>query len=256
MKTKFLSMVLLVCFGLSYAQDKVKYTDEELKMLKTYYFNEGFNKPATQKVSTVIMKDGTKHRGYCKTIITKKGQIAQMVFKDSITDKKETYDADQIKEAFLYASGFEKYNKVTEKFSNYGMGKRNSLKKITSNDQIYFVNQTVSLKNKRDDKEFLMQLINPDFSDYIDVYHDPFAKETQGVKFGAAPRIGGGIIKSYYVKKGDKVLWLHKADFEENYDFLFGDSPEFMAKYPYKSVDWDWFSGLVVAYTKMRIDAM
>lgn len=244
--------VLFVPFAFS----QEKYTDEEIDLLKTYYFNEGFNKPATGKVSTVIMKDGTKHKGYCKTIITKKGQIAQMVFKDSISGKKETYDATQIAEAYLFASGYEKFNKVTEKFSNYGMGKRNSVKRITSNDQIYFVNQTVSLKNKKDDKEFLMQLINPDFSDYIEVYHDPFAKETQGVKFGGAPRIGGGIIKSYYAKKGDKVIWLHKSDFEENYNFLFGDSPEFMAKYPYKSIDWDWFSGLVVAYTKMRIDSL
>ncbi|HLV23562.1 MAG TPA: hypothetical protein VKY36_02135 [Moheibacter sp.] len=253
MKSKLLLLSALLTLNFSFAQ-KVKYEKEELKMLKTYYFNEGFNKPATQKVSTVIMKDGTEHKGYCKSIVTKKGQIAQMVFKDSITDKKTTYDASQIKEAYLYASGFEKWGKVTEKMSNYGMGRRNSVKKLTSNDQIYFVNQTVSLKNKKDEKEFLMQLINPDFSDFIEVYHDPFAKETQGVSFGGAPAIGGGIIKSYYLKKGDKVIWLHKSDFEENYEFLFGDNADFMKKYPYDSVDWDWFSALVLEYTTMKLD--
>jgi hypothetical protein len=27
-------------------------------------------------------------------------------------------------------------------------------------------------------------------------------------------------------------MWLHKDDFEDNYDFLFGDNAEFMKKYP------------------------
>lgn len=251
MKTKLVLLLFVSLYGLSFAQEKVKYSDDDLKLLKTYFFNEGFNKPATQKVSTVIMKDGSEHKGYCKSILTKKGQIHQIVFKDSITDKKNTYDATQIKEAYLFASGFEKWGKVSQKFSNYGMGKRNSLKRITSNDEIYFVNQTVSLKNKKDDKEFLMQLINPEFSDIIEVYHDPFAKETQGFSIGGSPSFGGGIIKSYYIKKGDKVMWLHKSDFEENYDFLFGDNAEFMKKYPYKSIDWDWFSALVLEYTRI-----
>jgi hypothetical protein len=33
------------------------------------------------------------------------------------------------------------------------------------------------LKNKKDDKEFLMQVINPEFDDIISVYHDPRAKK-------------------------------------------------------------------------------
>ncbi|SRX72339.1 hypothetical protein [Aequorivita antarctica] len=253
MKLKFLSIVLMMTFGFTYAQDKVKYSDEERDMLKTYFFSEGFNQPATSKVSTVILKDGSEHKGYCKGVVTKKGQIAQIVFKDSITDKKDTYDATQIKEAYLFASGWEKFGKVSQKFSNYGMGRRNSVNKLTSNDQIYFVNQKVSLKNKKDEQEFLMQLINPEFSQIISVYHDPFAKESKGFSIGGAPAIGGGVVKSYYVQKGDKVLWLPKSDFEENYEFLFGDNAEFMKKYPYKSINWDWFSALVLDYTNMSL---
>lgn len=220
-------------------------------MLKPYYFNEGFNQPATKKVSTVILKDGTEHRGYCKGVITKKGQIYEIVFKDSISDAKNTYKAEQIAEAYLYASGFEKFGKVSQKFGNYGMGRRNSTKKLTSNDQIYFVNQKVSLKNKKDEQEFLMQLINPDFSEKIAVYHDPFAKESQGFKMGPGPTIGSGVTKSYYIQKGYKVMWFPKSDFEENYEFLFGDNAKFMAKYTYKSIKWDWLSALVLEYTRM-----
>ena len=253
MKLKFLSIVLMIVFGSAFAQDKIKYSDEERDMLKAYYFSEGFDQPATKKVSTVIMKDGSEHKGYCKGVVTKKGQIAQIVFKDSITDNKDTYDATQIAEAYLYASGWEKFGKVSKKFSNFGMGGRNSVNKITSNDQIYFVNQKVSLKNKKDEKEFLMQLINPDFSNIISVYHDPFAKESKGFKMGPGPTIGGGVVKSYYIQKGNKVFWLPKNDFEENYDFLFGDNTEFMEKYPYKSINWDWLSALVLEYTSMSL---
>lgn len=254
MKLKFLSLALLLICSFGFAQDKVKYNKEELAMLKAYYFNEGFNKPATKKVSTLIMKDGSEHRGYCKGVITKKGQIREIIFKDSVTDEKKTYEASQIAEAYLYASGFEKFGKVSQKFGNFGMGRRNSAKKLTSNDQIYFVNQKVSLKNKKDEKEFLMQLVNPDFSQIISVYHDPFAKESKGFSVGGSPSFGGGVVKSYYVQKGDKVFWLPKSDFEENYELLFGDNPEYMAKYPYKSVNWDWLSALVYEYTRMTLE--
>lgn len=251
MKLHLLLFISLFACSISTAQDKVKYTDEERDLLKTYFFAEGFNQPATKKVSTLILKDGSEHRGYCKGVMTKKGQIYEIVFKDSITDKKQTYKAEQIAEAYLFASGFEKFGKVSQKFNNYGMGRRNSVKKLTSNDEILFVNQKVSLKNRKDEKEFLMQLINPDFSSIISVYHDPFAKESKGFSIGGAPAIGGGVIKSYYVQKGDKIIWLPKGDFEENYEFLFGDNPAFMAKYPYKSVNWDWLSALILEYTRM-----
>jgi hypothetical protein len=47
------------------------------------------------------------------------------------------------------------------------------------------------------------------------------------------------------------VIWLHKDDFEDNYDFLFGDNQEFTKKYPKNSVEWDYFSFLVSEYTAM-----
>lgn len=64
-------------------------------------------------------------------------------------------------------------------------------------------------------------------------------------------QLSGGLLKSFYVNKVDKVLWLHKDDFEDNYDFLFGDNAEFMKKYQKKSVECDSFSSLVNEYTEM-----
>ncbi len=254
MKLKLLTLLFLSVCGIASAQKKVKYNDKERDMLKTYFFNEGFNSPATKKVSTLIMKDGTVHKGYCNSVRTKKGQINEITFKDSISGNKQTYEATKIAEAYLFASGMEKFGKVSEKFSNYGMGKRNSVKKLTSSDEVYFENKTVALKNKKSEREFLMQLINPDFSSIIAVYHDPFASESGGFSVGGSPTFGGGVVKSYYVEKDGKIFWLPKKDFKERYEQLFGDNAQFMAKYPYNSINWDWLSALILEYTRMSVE--
>lgn len=256
MKKSTLTLLLTLVVSVSFAQDKVKYSAEERKALGEYLFNPGFDKPATQKVSTLKLKDGTVIKGYCKSIDTKKGQIYELKFTDSVTDEKKEYQADLVAEAILFQANFEKL----KKFNSFASGNAftmmkniSSKKKVVNNDATYFINQKVSLKNKKDEREFLMQLINPEFDDFISVYHDPFAAETKGVSFGGFANMGGGVIKSYYVKKGDKVIWLEKSDFDKEYDFLFGDNAEFMKKYPLKSVQWDWFSALVMEYTKMQL---
>jgi hypothetical protein len=45
-----------------------------------------------------------------------------------------------------------------------------------------------------------MQVINPEFDDIISVYHDPRAKKP-GFSVMGSPQLGGGVIKSYYVKR-------------------------------------------------------
>lgn len=248
MKFKSLLLALFLVSTSSFAQ-KVKYSKEEIKKMEQYLFNEGFNMPSPKKTSTVILKDGTSHKGFCGKIDTKKGQIFEVSLKDSITKKPTVFVADNITEMYLYPNEAEKFMKVAKYMDNIRNYQTKKLKNTTTNGRIHFVNQTVSLKNKKDDKEFLMQVINPEFDDIISVYHDPRAKETAGFSVMGSPQLGGGVIKSYYVKKGDKVMWLHKDDFEENYDFLFGDNPEFMKKYPKNSVEWDYFSFLVYEYT-------
>ncbi len=251
MKLKTLLLALFLVSTASFAQ-KVKYSKEEIKKMEQYLFNEGFNAPSPKKTSTVILKDGTTVKGFCSKIDTKKGQIFEVSIKDSITKKPTLLLADNISEMYLFPNEAEKFMKVAKYMGNIRNYQTKKLKNTTTNGRIHFVNQTVSLKNKKDDKEFLMQVINPEFDDIISVYHDPRAKETTGFSVMGSPSLGGGVIKSYYVKKGDKVMWLHKDDFEDNYDFLFGDNAEFMKKYPKNSVEWDYFSFLVYEYTVMN----
>ncbi|MDN5396395.1 MAG: hypothetical protein L0G05_07705, partial [Chryseobacterium sp.] len=75
--------------------------------------------------------------------------------------------------------------------------------------------------------------------------------ETGVISMMGYPQLGGGVIKSYYVKKGAKVMWLHKDDFDDHYDFLFVDNAEFMKKYPKNAVEWDYLSFLINEYTAM-----
>lgn len=250
MKIKTLFLALFLVSTASFAQ-KVKYSKEEVKKMEQYLFNEGFNSPSPKKTSTVVLKDGTTVKGFCGKIDTKKGQIFEVTLKDSVTKKATVLVADNISEMYVFPNGAEKFMKVAKYMGNIRNYQTKKLKNTTTNDRIHFVNQTVSLKNKKDDKEFLMQVINPEFDDIISVYYDPRAKETTGFSVMGSPQLGGGVIKSYYVKKGDKVMWLHKDDFEDNYDFLFGDNAEFMKKYPKNSVEWDYFSFLVYQYTEM-----
>ncbi|MFP3835416.1 hypothetical protein [Chryseobacterium sp. SIMBA_028] len=250
MRLKTLLLALCVAGTTTFAQ-KVKYTKEDIKKMEMYLFNEGFNTPSPKKTSTITLKDGTSHKGFCNSIETKKGQIYEVAIKDSITKKTAKFSADQISEMYVYPSNGEKIMKMSKYMGNIRNYSTKKLTKSTNNDRIYFVNQIVSLKNKKDEKEFLMQVINPDFDDIISVYHDPRAKETGGISVMGSPQLGGGVIKSYYVKKGDKIMWLHKDDFEDSYDFLFGDNSEFVKKYPKNSIEWDYFSFLISEYTVM-----
>jgi hypothetical protein len=251
MKFKALLLVLSLTSAFSFAQEKVKYTKDQIKKMEQYLFNEGFPGPSTKKISTIISKDGTVNKGYCDNIETKKGQIYEISIKDSATKKQMVFNAENVSEMYIYPTKLAKILKVGKHMTNVRSLNTKKLSKNTADGQIQFANQTVSLKNKKDDKEFLMQLINPEFSEVIAVYHDPRAKETSGMTVGFGMQLGGGLAKSFYVKKGEKVLWLHKDDFEDNYDFLFGDNAEFMKKYPKKSVEWGFFSFLVNEYTEM-----
>lgn len=251
---KITIIALLMVSSLSIAQ-KTKADKEKKAAMNKYYFEEVFTTVSAKKTSIVTLKNGETYRGFCKDVDTKKGQIYEIELKDSITGKKNTYKADDIKEMYLYPSNFEKFGKMDKFFSNTKNWKDKSMKKITNKGYIHFKNELVSLKNKKDNKEYLMQLINPEFNTIFDVYGDPNAKETGGVSVGigglASPQFGGGMAKSYYVKKGDKIFWLHKSDFKESYNELFGDNATFIDQYPYEKIDWDNFSFLILEYTRI-----
>jgi len=258
---KITLIVLLFAASCVMAQEETAKSEkvvakEKKAAMNKYYFEEVFITGSSKKTSIVTLKNGETHRGYCKDVDKKKGQIYEIELKDSITGVKNTFKSEEIAEMYLYPTKFEKFGKMDKYFSNTKNWGNKDVKKVTNKGYIHFKNQNVSLKNKKEDKEYLMQLINPEFNSIFEVYGDPNAKETGGGSFGIgglpiSPQIGGGMAKSYYVKKGDKIFWLHKSDFKENYNELFGDNATFISQYPYEKIDWDNFSFLVLEYTRI-----
>lgn len=239
------------------AQQKVKFTKEQLKIMDDELFDEMFMGVSSKKNSTLILKDGTEIEGPVSGIERRKGQIESIKIKDS-SGKKTEYSAEEIEEMYLPISASAKATKNSRYFENSKNWGRRSFSKIVSPTQVYVKNVSASLKNKKEEQQFLMQLINPNFSSIIEVYADPTASETTSIGFGPSsqfggpsPKIGGGVTKSYYVKKGDEVIWLKKGEFKDNYEFLFGDNQEFIQKFPYNSIKWEHLSYLIAEYTKM-----
>lgn len=253
-KIAILALLLTASVSFSQKTQKIKYEKTKIKEMETYLFEEVFLSVNNKKTSTIVLKDGRTVKGYFKDIDRKKGQISDIEVKDSATGKVETFDAAQISELYLAPSGFEKAGKAFKNATNIRNLATKDMKKATNKETVFYKNQMVSLKNKKEQKEYLMQLINPTFSKIIQVYGDPNAKETAGVAFGGMA-MGGGVIKSYYVKKGDKIVWLHQDDFKDSYNELFGDNSEFMKQYPLNSVEWGYLSYLIYEYTVMTEDA-
>ena len=235
--------ILLSCYVFPQKKDK-----KEIEMFLPVY-----NSYSPRKLSVVILNDGTRIEGYKKDVDRKKGQIYYIKIKDSVSGKKLKFEADQISEMYLYPGGLEKLSKTFEyTFDARQWENRNLENDILNRGYIYFKKHNVKLKNKKKPKDYLMQLVNPTFCKYIEVYGDPFAGETMGFGIGGI-NLAGGLDKSYYIKKGDDIFWLHKRDFKDWYDKLFGDSEEFKNTYTLKDFRWRDLGTYIQEYTKIMI---
>ncbi|SDS09822.1 hypothetical protein SAMN04515667_1401 [Formosa sp. Hel1_31_208] len=245
MKLRVLLALLFASVSLINAQD------EKIDMLM---FEPVYNSYSPNVVSKVILEDGTVVEGFRDDVDRKKGQIYYVKLKDSITGEKKEFNAEQIKEMYLFPGGFEKFTKsASYMFDARRWGSQDLQSDLIDKGFIFFKKQTVSLKNKKDERELLMQLINPKFSSLIEVYGDPMAKKTTGLGIGGF-NVAGGLAKSYYFKKGDNIFWLEKKNLDDYYENLFGDNTEFMAKYPKKNIKWKMLGEYVFMYTKMSLE--
>lgn len=246
MKTKIILVVFLLSNLFSFSQEEKKSGNGK------QLFDQVYNSYSGKKLSVVVLKDGTRIEGYKKDVDRKKGQIYYIKIKEESTGKKKKFDSDEIKEMYLYPGGLEKLGKITRHVYDVRQWERSDLDNdVIKKGYIYFKNQTVSLKNKKKKKEYLMQLINPTFAKYLEVYGDPNAKETTKLGF-AGFNLAGGLAKSFYVKKGDKIFWMNKKELKVRYESLFGDCEEFVKKHPVADIKWRYFSEYILEYTKLK----
>jgi len=242
-KLFILSIVLLTASHAWSQKDKDEKADSYPSFLPVY-------DSYSSKECIVKLKDGTTVKGKNKDLDRKKGQITNIEVTDEGGSSK-AYPAEQVDEMYLYPSGLDKLTKKANTVTNVRNYKAKNLDAIMDQGYCYFKNQAVSLKNKKDERELLMQLVNPTFCSEIQVYGDNRAKETASIGVGPM-KLAGGIDKSYYVKKGDEIFWLKKDEFDDNYLKLFGDNEDYLKTYPKADAKWGNLNKYIYEYTRIK----
>lgn len=139
---------------------------------------------------------------------------------------------------FMAPSGLEKLTQQFDFFNHATKWSKSAATKYLNIGYIMNTNQMISLKNKKKETEFLMQVVNPKSSRHIEVFSDPWAKRKRSMGIDGM-KLAGGIAKSYYIKKGgEKVLWLTKKDFNKHFKVLFMDNDKFKTKYTGHKFRW------------------
>lgn len=245
MKKVFFLCIALVLSNLAWSQsDKDEKSDENFPSFLPVY------DVYSSKECIVKLKDGTVVKGVNKDLDRKKGQITNIEVKDA-AGKSTEYPAEKVDEMYLYPAGLDKLMKKGNAITNVRTYKAKNLDAIMDQGYCYFKNQAVSLKNKKAERELLMQLVNPTFCSEIQVYGDNRAKETTSIGYGPM-KFAGGIDKSYYVKKGEEIFWLKKDEFDDNYLKLFGDNADYLKKYPKAEAKWRFLNKYVYEYTRIK----
>ncbi|SHJ21207.1 hypothetical protein [Pseudozobellia thermophila] len=246
MKVKVVSLMLFMTAVTCFAQDDLKEREKQAA------FDPAYTSYSRKKPAYVTLKDGTKLEGDIKDVDRKKGQIYRL--KISVDgEKKVEIMASDIADLYMAPSGLEQLDKQGSYFNDATKwGKTDAAKHINKGYTMY-TNQMVSLKNKKKPAEYLMQVVNPKFSQVIQVFSDPFAKETMSIGVGSL-KLAGGIAKSYYVKKGESIVWLTKSNFDEHFERLFMDNEAFRAKYADHKYKWSLLGVYVLDYTEFSLD--
>ncbi|WP_291856585.1 hypothetical protein [Marinilabilia sp.] len=186
------------------------------------------NKPAY-----LTLEDGSELECTIDKIKRKKVLIEEVRIIDE-NGKKQKLKPEDIKFMYLPPSNFDKLAKANSFIGDATKWNDEKLEQDLLN-QGYAYFEYTPVKIKRKTMGLMMQLINPDFSQEIQVYDDPLAKKTTSVGV-AGVKVAGGNAKSYYVKHSDDeiAIRIKKKDYDEHFDTLYGNCDSL------KSVDPDW----------------
>ncbi|MBC6998178.1 hypothetical protein [Cytophaga sp. FL35] len=247
MKVKVVSLLLFMTGVMTFAQEDLKEREQQAA------FDPAYTSYSRKKPAYVTLKDGTKIEGHIKDVDRKKGQIHRLkIIEDG--KKKVEIQATDIADLYMAPSGLEQLDKQANFFNDATKWGKTDASKHLSKGYTMYTNQMVSLKNKKKPTEYLMQVVNPKYSQIIQVYTDPFAKQTASIGVGSL-KLAGGIAKSYYVKKGEEIVWLTKSNLDEHFDRLFMDSEEFKSKYEGEKFKWSLLGVYILDYTEFALDA-
>lgn len=190
---------------------------------------EDFSK---KKQAYLIKTDSTRIDFFLSDIYHKKGLIAYIIGKTTKGEKFEL-EADSILTLALPPSNSAKLSSTIE--SSRSLAKVNQTNTNEFNRElVYFFQEYIEERNIT----ALLQLLNPDFSDKIAIYHDPWAMETMGGGITGA-LIAGNIDKSYYLKVNGKTKRYLKKNYDATFEKLFESCPALIKRYKkYNTIYW------------------
>jgi hypothetical protein len=189
-----------------------------------------------KKDAYITLKDGKEIVGQFRSAKRKKGLFISITINDE-KGEKVTYEADQIKQMYLPASGWDKFVKANEMvFDVTDWGDDSSLNQEYLKDGYAFF-ESVTTKIKKKTRVTLLQVLNPAYCQKVRIYNNPWASETTSLNFGGF-KVAGGDSKSYYVKAvgQDKAFLLMKKNYDDEFKNLYGDCKAFLQKY--KKMKW------------------
>lgn len=156
-----------------------------------------------KKTSYITLDNDSKIEGTVSGIKYKKGLIQRIDIKDSLGVKHKLKPS-SVKYMYLFPSGIDVLSKSLDFATDAQKWNNEKLEQdFLKQGHVYFETVNVKIKNKTIPS--LMQLLNPNFSKKVKVYHDPFAKETASLGVGGVKAVGGNA-KSYYIMINDDTF--------------------------------------------------
>ena len=214
-KTNLFALLLLVGFSIS---------------LSAQSFVRPVNAFSHKKTSYITLENGKEVKGTIKDLDWKKGLIEEVKIMDQ-NGKKIKIKPEEIKHMYLMPTALSKATGVLSaaydatKWTNEELNNEQ-----LSQGYVYLEKSDVRIKKKT--RTLMVQLLNPQFSDKIKVYHDPISGETMGASVGGI-KVTETLPKSFFIKKpGETVAFeVKKKNYSDEFARLFNDCPELTKKY-------------------------
>jgi len=112
----------------------------------------------------------------------------------------------------------------------------------------YVIFETAMTPAKKDTYR-LLQLLNPGFDSKIKVFATE--KKTGGFSIGDIAVTGGADRAYLFVKRGAKAVEVKKSNYRNNFEELYSDCPDMLAKFQGEKIKWNDIAGHVYVYDQM-----
>lgn len=197
--------------------------------------------------TTVILQNGDTLSGKLSSASLMNSYLKNVTLKLSDGSKRKL-DAAEMKTLSVKTSALAKMAMMNESANSIVRTIKTDFNSILNREYIVFEQ---ALRATKKDKPAMMQLLNPGFDHVIKVYADPNASETGGLQSGNVT-ITGGADRSYlFVRNGEKVVIVRKANYRKNFTELYGNCPDMLAAYEGDTITFNDIAQHVFVYDQL-----